>query len=302
MDILNDIFDLAYEHRNIVEFDGAINLMKGAMMCSDIISTVSPTYAREIHDSHFAHGLDPIINMQTDKIRGILNGIDIYSYDPGSDTKIFASYNSGNFKNKAKNKLQLQTIMNLPAGDNIPVISLITRLVGHKGIDLLTGAMNELGATIPVQFIILGKGDREYELMCESFSERYPEKIGVRIGYDNEIARKMFAGSDMIIMPSRFEPCGITQMIASRYGAVPIVRETGGLKDSIMPYETDGGKGNGFTFGDYMSDSIIEVINRACAVYNDKEQWAELIKRVMDWDFSWDQSAKEYIKMYEELL
>ena len=301
MSILYDIFDIPFEYKHVLEFDGAMNLMKGAMMCSDIISTVSPSYAKEIHDFRYAHGLDPIINMQTGKIRGILNGIDTESYNPADDKKIFSNYDSGRINNKLENKLQVQTIMNLQKNDQIPVIAIVTRLVRHKGIDLIVGAMNEL-VKLPIQIVMLGKGDREYELLFESFRERFPDKIGVKIGYDNEISRRIFAGADMIIMPSKFEPCGITQMIASRYGAVPIVRETGGLKDSIMPYETDGGKGNGFVFTDYVSDSVTEVIVRACEVYKDKVKWAELIKRVMEWDFSWGQSAKEYIKMYDELM
>ena len=301
MSILSDVFDIPFEYKHILEFDGGINLMKGAMICSDIISTVSPTYAKEIHDFRFAHGLDPIINMQTEKIRGILNGIDTDSYNPKTDSKIFVNYDINSINKKPENKLQLQMIMNLQKNERIPVIAIITRLVKHKGIDLVVGAMNEL-TKMPIQFVLLGKGDREYELLFESFRERFPDKIGVIIGYDNEISRRIYAGADMLLMPSKFEPCGITQMIASRYGTVPIVRETGGLKDSIMPYETDGGKGNGFTFTDYVSDSIVEVINRACAVYNDKAKWDELVKRVMEWDFSWAQSAKEYIKMYNELL
>ena len=301
MSILEDIFDIPYKYKHILEFDGAINLMKGAMICSDIISTVSPTYAKEIHDFRYAHGLDPIINLQTDKIRGILNGIDTESYNPKTDSKIFANYDSENINAKLENKLQLQTIMDLVNDDQIPVIAIVTRLVRHKGIDLIVGAMNEI-VKLPLQLVVLGSGDREYELLFESFKERFPEKISVKLGFNPELARRMYAGADMLLMPSKFEPCGISQMIASRYGAVPMVRETGGLKDSIIPYETDGNKGNGFVFTEYASDSITEVINRACAIYRDKEKWAELTKRVMDWDFSWGQSAKEYVKMYNELL
>jgi len=298
---LANIFDISYEHKQLLEFDGGINLMKGAMMCSDIISTVSPTYSREIHDYRAAHGLDPIINMQTDKVRGILNGIDTDSYDPAADEKIFENYSADDPGKKLDNKLQLQTIMNLPAQDDVPVIGIITRLVGHKGIDLITGAMNEL-INLPVQFIILGSGDRGYELALESFAERFPDKIAIKIGFNNELARRIYAGADMLLMPSRNEPCGISQMIAARYGTVPLVRETGGLKDSITPYETDGGAGIGFTFTEYASDSIVEIIDRALAVYKDINKWRELVIRVMNCDFSWSQSAKEYIKMYEELL
>jgi starch synthase len=301
MSILEDVFDISYAHRELLEFDGAINLMKAAMMCADIISTVSKTYSQEIRDPGIAHGLDPIINMQSHKIRGILNGIDTDSYNPATDSKISVNYDADCPEKKIRNKLQLQTVMNIQTDENIPVVAIVSRLVSHKGIDLLAGAMKEL-VNLPMQFVLVGKGDREYELAFEAFDERYAKKVGVRIGYDNEISRKTFAGADMVIMPSRTEPCGIVQMIASRYGAVPIVRETGGLKDSIIPYETDGGCGNGFTFYDCTSGNIVEAISRALAVYGDKEKWAQLVKRVMNWDFSWEQSAKEYIKMYNDLL
>ena len=301
MSILQEIFDIPYGYKNILEFDGGINLMKGAMICSDIISTVSRTYAKEIHDFRYAHGLDPIINMQTAKIRGILNGVDYESYNPKTDAKIFSNYDSGSIDNKLANKLQLQTVMNLQKDDQIPVIGIITRLVRHKGIDLIVGAMNEI-VKLPVQIVILGSGDREYELLFESFHERFPDKVGVKLGFNNELARRIYAGADMLLMPSKFEPCGISQMIAARYGTVPLVRETGGLKDSIIPYETDGDKGIGFVFSEYASDSITDIINRACTVYRDAKKWRELVKRVMEWDFSWAQSAKEYIKMYDELL
>ncbi|MCL2099813.1 MAG: glycogen synthase, partial [Oscillospiraceae bacterium] len=274
MSILHDVFDIPFDHKNTLEFDGAINLMKGAMTCSDIISTVSPSYAEEIHDCRSAHGLDPIINMRTKDMRGILNGIDTDSYNPATDDRIFTNFDADSPGKKIDNKIQLQTIMNLPAQDDMPLIGVITRLVSHKGIDLITGAMNEL-VELPVQFIVLGSGDRGYELSLESFAERFPDKIAIKVGFNNELARRIYAGADMLLMPSRSEPCGISQMIAARYGTVPLVRETGGLKDSIIPYETDGGSGIGFTFTDYRSDSIVELVNRAAAVYKDTEKWNE---------------------------
>ena len=301
MPILEDIFDISFEYKTVVEFNGLINLMKGAMMCSDIISTVSPTYAKEIHDYRYAHGLDPVINMQTDKIRGILNGIDTESYNPKTDSKIFVNYDSESAEKKSENKLQLQTIMDLPKNDQIPVIAIVTRLVGHKGIDLIAGAMNEI-IKLPLQFVVLGSGDREYELQFEMFRERFPDKVRVHLGFSPELARRIYAGADIFLMPSRFEPCGLSQMIAARYGAVPVVRETGGLKDSIMPYDAEKGEGIGFVFTDYSCESITEAINRAFTAYNDKEKWADLVKRAMEWDFSWENSAKEYIRMYNELL
>lgn len=296
--ILHDIFDIPYHFKDKVEFDGQINLMKGAIMCSDIISTVSPNYAKEIHDSYYAYGLSPIINMQTSKMRGILNGIDIESYNPETDAKIFKNYTADDISGKMENKLHLQNKLNLPPDESIPMVAMITRLVRHKGIDLVVGAMHKL-AKLPVQFVILGKGDREYELQLESFAETYPDKVRAVIKFDNEMSRKIYAAADMLLVPSKFEPCGITQMIASRYGTVPLVRETGGLKDSIIPYET--GNGIGFTFYDYVSDNIVDVIDRALSVYTDNETWGSLVNKVINWDFSWENSAKEYLKMYNEL-
>ena len=300
-DILEDVFDISSIHRQVLELHGDINIMKGAMMCSDIISTVSPSYAKEIHDMNSAFGLDPIVNMLSGKIRGILNGIDIEFFNPETDAKISANYSAENPGDKARNKAQLQTVMNLPNEERVPVISIVSRLVFAKGVDVLADVMEELVKQQPAQFIVLGSGNRDYELRFEALSERFGNRIGVKIGYDAELARKIFAGSDMIIMPSRSEACGLTQMTASRYGAVPIVMSTGGLKDSIIPYEPEGG-GNGFVFENCGFDSVTDAVNRACSVYNEPEKWTELVKRVMKWDFSWEQSAKEYIKMYKELL
>jgi len=303
MSILHDIFDIPQDFKKILEFDGEINLMKGAMMCSDIISTVSPSYAKEIHDYHYAYGLDPIVNMQSTRIRGILNGIDVNSYNPATDEIIDEKrrYDSDSIDKKVENKLYLQNRLYLPEAGDIPMICIITRLVRHKGIDLLVGAIDEL-AELPMQFVLLGKGEREYELLFESFQERYPDKIRAVIDFNNELSRLMYAAADMMIMPSKFEPCGITQMIASRYGTVPIVRETGGLKDSIKPYDIESDTGNGFTFIDYESEKLIDAIKRAIDVYNSKDEWRKLTGRVINWDFSWKQSAKEYLKMYDELI
>ena len=301
MSILGDVFDIPYHDKHIVEFDKSINLMKGAMTCSDIISTVSPSYAREIHGWDYAHGLDPVINTQTHKIRGILNGIDTESYDPKTDTKIVESFNSSDISGKLQNKLQLQTIMGLPKDERIPIIAVITRLVSHKGMDLIIGAMHDI-LQMPVQFVVLGSGDRDYERQFELFSESFPDKISVHLGFNSDLARRIYAGADMFLMPSKSEPCGLSQMIAARYGTVPLVRATGGLRDSIIPYESEDGQGIGFVFEDYRRESITEIISRAYAVYNDTEKWEELVKRVMNRDFSWGLSAKEYIKMYNELL
>jgi Glycogen synthase len=262
---------------------------------------VSPSYAMEIHDYRYAYGLDPIVNMQSTKIRGILNGIDTASYNPADDKNIHERYDAGSIGKKSANKLYLQDSLRLPKEKDIPMICIITRLVKHKGIDLLIGAMNEL-VELPLQFVLLGKGDSDFESRFEYYQDRYPDKIRAVIDFDNRLSRIIYAAADFAIMPSKFEPCGITQMIASRYGTVPIVRETGGLKDSIKPYDGETDSGNGFTFFEYESEKVVEVVKKALEVYNNKDEWSKLTERVINWDFSWQKSAIEYLKMYDELI
>jgi len=302
MPILEEIFDISFAHKNLVDFSGRINLMKGAIMCSDLVTTVSPTYAKEIHSYEYAHGLDPIINMETAKMRGILNGIDYDAYNPKTDDKIFLQYDAESIDNKLENKLQLQTIMGLQPLGHIPVIAMITRVTKQKGFDLIDNAIYELG-NMPLRLLIFGDGD--YEGKCDYFQKIFPDKIRYRRGYNADFARRMYAGADMILMPSEFEPCGLSQMIAARYGTVPVVSSTGGLADTITPYDESGadkGKGIGFVFAKHDKDGMVKAISRACEIYRDGDKWRELVYRCMNRDFSWGHSAKEYIKTYSELL
>ncbi|MCL2813447.1 MAG: glycogen synthase GlgA [Oscillospiraceae bacterium] len=301
MDILEDIFDISYSHRHILEFDGDINLMKGAIVCAGRVSTVSPAYAGEIHDPNFACGLAPVVNLETNKIRGILNGIDTASYDPAADPKIFCKYDSGSIEKKLENKICLQKETGLQKNKDIPVIAMITRLTEQKGLDLVLEAINEIMA-LPLQFVIMGGGDKKYEQSFEQLAAQFPEKMSAYIGFDPDLARRIYAGADMFLMPSKFEPCGLGQMMAARYGAVPIVRETGGLKDSILPYDQTNESGNGFLFADYSSKALMEALWEALAVFGDGRNWAALTKRAMESDFGWERSAGEYMKMYEELI
>ena len=301
MDILEDIFDISYGFKHILEFDGEINLMKAALACSDLVSTVSPSYAMEIRDPEYARGLAPVIKSQAHKIRGILNGIDTQSYDPKNDSKIFARYDSQTIEKKLENKLYLQTLAGLQRNERLPVIAVITRLVEHKGIDLILGIMDEMLA-LPLQFVVLGSGDAGYERKFEMLSERFPEKMSAHIGFDPDLARRIYAGADMFLMPSKFEPCGLSQMIAARYGSVPIVRKTGGLGDSILPYDETNEAGNGFTFAGYSHSELAGAMHSALEVHGDAKKWAALAKRAMESDFGWGRSAGEYMKMYDELL
>jgi len=297
--IAEDVFDLHGKEKSIIEYNGSINLLKGAMETSDIISTVSESYSKEIFDDYYAHGLAAIISKNALKIKGILNGIDTDFYNPENDKALFENYSKDNIKNKYLNKLNLQSMAGLPQNKNIPVIGIISRLVKHKGFDLIMNGIEEV-LKEKVQFIILGKGDRGYELYFKSLQERYHEKVAARIDFNSDLARKIYAGSDFLLMPSISEPCGIAQMIASRYGTVPIVRETGGLKDSI--HDLSLGFGNGFTFCEQNFEVLTNTIKRALKTYSDKEDWEKLVETVMSVDFSWNKSAEKYYDMFQTLL
>jgi len=290
MDIIEDVFGISKSFARYLEYDGLINLVKGAIQCADKISTVSPTYAKEILSPYFSHGLDRVLELNKGKITGILNGIDVESYNPLTDTALFANYDAENIQNKAINKRELQKMLALPPNDNVPILSFISRLVPHKGLDLIKCVIEDL-LQQKMQIVILGKGDTVYENYFLDLQKIFSDKVRAVISYNNDLARKIYAGSDIFLMPSKSEPCGLSQMIASRYGAVPIVRQTGGLLDSI----TDE---NGFTFNNYNAHEMLEKIKHALHFYEDKPKWQELVKKVMRADFSWDKSAKEYIKLY----
>lgn len=294
-----DVFDIHGKEKGVIEYKGAINLLKGAMESSHIISTVSESYSKEIFDDYYAHGLAEIINKNSSKIRGILNGIDTEFYNPETDEALFENYNIKKIEKKALNKLNLQSLSGLPQDKDVPVIGIISRLVKHKGFDLIINAMEEM-LKEKVQFIIIGKGERGYELFFKSLQDSYHEKVYTRIDFNSDLARKIYAGADLFLMPSISEPCGIAQMISSRYGTVPIVRETGGLKDSIK--DASLGEGNGFTFSQQTSQALYDAVKRALKVYDNKDDWSKLVESVMKIDFSWKKSAEKYYEMYHSLL
>lgn len=298
LSIAEDVFDLHGKEKTIIEYNGSINLLKGAMETANIISTVSESYSKEIFDDYYAHGLAEIIKKNSSKIKGILNGIDIEAYNPETDDALFENYSINNIKNKSLNKQNLQSLSGLPQDNGVPLIGIISRLVKHKGFDLIINAMEEI-LKEKVQFVIIGKGDRGYELFFKSLQDSYNEKVSVRIDFNSDLARKIYAGADLFLMPSISEPCGIAQMISSRYGTVPIVRETGGLKDSIK--DASLGEGNGFTFSEQTSQALYDAIKRSLKVYNNKEDWSKLVESVMKIDFSWNKSAQKYYEMYYSL-
>ncbi len=298
LDILEDLFGISYHYQYLVEFDRCINLMKGAIECCECFSTVSPTYASEIKDPYYAHGLDGIVRRNEFKLRGILNGIDPDYYDPSTDEAIFANYSAEHPENKAVCKEELQKMLGLPVKPNTPIIAMISRLVSHKGLDLVREVIEQV-LRQDVQFILLGTGDSFYEGYFSDLARRYQGKVVSIISFNSDLSRKIYAGADIFLMPSKSEPCGLSQMIASRYGTVALVRETGGLKDSISPY---GAGGNGFTFSNYDAYDMLYVINEALGVYRMKDEWARLVKKAMETDFTWSTSAKYYEQMYLDLL
>lgn len=299
-EILGDLFGLGEECESLVQFGDCLNLMKGGIECSNRVTTVSNTYANEILDPWFSHGLHPILKERSYKLSGILNGIDVENYDPETDKDIFFNYNAKDFSNKSKNKAALQEMFGLPVKEDVPVMGIVTRLVSHKGLDLIKRIMWELLSLTDMQLIVLGSGDAEYEEFFKKLQADFPDKVGLRIGFIPDMARKIYAGSDLFLMPSKSEPCGLSQMVALRYGTIPIVRETGGLKDTIT--DSGDGKGNGFTFKSYDAYDMFDAIKRSLAAYSDKAYWNKLVERALKCDNSWGKSAREYIKLYEELM
>ena len=301
-EILGDVFGLGEQHEQLLDFGGTLNLMKGAIECADVVTTVSPTYAEEILDPWFSHGLDPILRERQYKLHGILNGIDTDIYNPETDKAIAKNFSAKDPAGKKEDKADLQREFSLPVRDDVPIIGMVSRLVSHKGLDLVKAVLDELLSTTDVQLVVLGTGDWEYENFFREIEARYPGKVGLRIAFIPDLARKIYAGCDMFLMPSLFEPCGLSQMIAMRYGAVPIVRETGGLKDTVEPYNDQTGGGNGFTFDRYDAGLLLDAINRAkTAYFTNRYHWDEVVQRDMDKDVSWENSAKQYKGLYLEL-
>ena len=273
-----------------------LNFMEIGIGYGDVVNTVSPTYAEEIKYAYFGEGLEWITNRKY--IHGILNGIDTDVFNPET-TKGIVHFNKDSLDKKRENKYLLQKKLGLPKSD-VALISIISRLVEGKGLDLVSAALENLLQYDAIQIVILGSGDRFYEDYYNYLAWKYPDKFKVYLGYNGQLANEIYAGSDMFLMPSRYEPCGLSQMIAMRFGTIPIVRETGGLKDSVKPYNIFTDEGNGFSFTNFNADDMLFTIKVAEGIYYDKPDiWEKLIKRNMDLDFSWDRSAKEYEKLYE---
>ena len=302
--ILHDVFALNYEQYSLMNYGGCINLMKGAIESADIVSTVSPKYAKEITTPEYSHGLYHILRDNTHKLRGILNGIDYTYYNPAIDPVIEKNFSVKTIKDKYDNKTALQEKLGLPEDENIPMLAIISRLASHKGLDLISEIAYNLMESQDAQLVVLGKGEARYEQFFLDLQARFPDKVRALIEYDRDLSKRIYAACDIFLMPSKSEPCGLSQMIASRYGAIPVTRETGGLYDSIKGYyEADGEiYGNGFTFANYSAAELKERTEAAIALYNRPRKRRALIEKIMNTDFSWNVSATSYLDMYRSLL
>ncbi len=298
LDILEDLFGISNDYRYLVEYDNCINLMKGAIECCEKVSTVSPRYAEEIKTAYHAHGLQDIICKNHFKLCGILNGIDPDYYNPETDKSLFANYNAEKPENKKVCKAELQRMLGLPVRAEVPVVAMITRLVSHKGLDLVKAVIEEFLAQ-DVQFVLLGTGDSMFEHYFGDLQNRYKGKVVSCITFNADLSRKIYSGADIFLMPSKSEPCGLSQMISSRYGAIPVVREVGGLYDSIKPY---GAGGNGFTFANYNAYDMLYVLREAVNLFYNKDEWKKLVYKAMTTDFTWKNTAKFYEEMYADIL
>ena len=297
---LGDLFglDRGWVDDGTLLLDGDLNLLKGAILTADAVNAVSPTYAQELKNPYFAHRMEGILTQCGYKLSGVLNGIDMKLYDPAADPRIAANYTAEDVSGKAADKAALQKALGLRPEPETPIIAMVSRLVTHKGLDLIREVMGDI-MELPVQFVLLGSGDAAYEDFFRHAAERWPERMAIRLGYDEALSMAIYAGADLFLMPSRSEPCGLSQMIAMRYGTVPIVRETGGLKDTVQPYEAWRDAGTGFTFANYSSADMLHVIREAVYLYKDyPDAFARLRRRAMERDFSWNRSAGDYLKIY----
>ena len=303
-DTLGDLFGLdhGWWDDGTIAMDGDVNLLKGALLMADAVTAVSPTYAQELKYSYFAHGMESVMNACDHKLYGVLNGIDMKRYDPATDADLAANYSADDLAGKAVDKAELQRMLGLRQDPDVPIIGMVSRLVAHKGLDLVCEVLRDI-MELPVQMVILGRGDHRYEEFFRWAQRQYEGRLVAYLAYDEAMATRVYAGSDLFLMPSKSEPCGLSQMIAMRYGSVPIVRETGGLKDTVQPYESWRDSGNGYTFADYNSGDMLYVIRAAAGLYRDyRDAYSRLQKRGMTQDFSWNRSACEYRRIYENVL
>lgn len=277
----------------ILEFYGKINILKGGIVFSDIINTVSPTYSKEIQTKEFGFGLEGVLSKRKQSVFGVLNGLDYSIWNPETDKLIVKNYSSLNLQDKYKNKEELQRICKLPIKMDIPLLGIVSRLAEQKGFDILASSIEAI-CKMDLQLVILGTGDLKYHIILEDLAKKFPKVISLHLKFDNPLAHKIYAGSDIFLMPSKYEPCGLGQMISLRYGTLPLVFKTGGLADTVT-------KDNGFVFDKYRKEDLIKTVEKAIQTFKNKKIWLELIQRAMQYNFSWQESAKQYLKLYEAM-
>lgn len=283
-----------------LEYQGVLNFFKGGLLAADKITTVSPTYAEEIKQPYYGEKLDWVLRYRQDDLVGILNGIDTDKFNPMTDPNLTVNYRSSLDK-KLANKLAFQEQVGLPVSRDIPLLSIVSRLVDQKGLDLLAYILEEM-LGLDLQLVVLGTGEKQYEDMFRYFEARFPDKLRAILAYDENLAHRIYGSSEILLMPSRFEPCGLSQMIAMRYGTIPVVRETGGLRDSVGSYNKYTGEGNGFSFSNYNAHELLFTVQNVVRMYHeDKESWKGIVKNALNTDFSWKTSAEAYLKLYNEL-
>lgn len=282
-----------------VEFWGHLSYLKAGLVYADVISTVSETYAREIQSSEeFGKGLEGLLNFRSKDLYGIINGIDYNLWDPAKDDYISSNYDESDLRGKGRSKRSLKKNQKLKKG-KVPLIGIVSRLADQKGFDIIAGALDKI-MEMDVQFVILGTGDPKYHEMLEEMAEKYGDKMGVNLRFDDPLAHMIYAGSDIFLMPSRFEPCGLGQMIALKYGTLPLVHKTGGLADTVTDYTENPNQGNGFVFDEYSSEALLSAIERAVEVYSNKRKWNTIVKKCMKIDHSWKNAVKKYMELYEK--
>ncbi|WP_199425571.1 glycogen synthase GlgA [Thermaerobacillus caldiproteolyticus] len=302
-EILGDLLNLSDRYFTIeyLEFYGNVSFMKAALVSADVITTVSPTYKEEIQTEYYGERLDGLLRARQRDLIGILNGIDDEIYNPKKDPYIAVPYDHSTIARKGINKHALQEHFGLSTEEDVPIIAMVTRLTKQKGLDLVKCVFHDILAE-NVQFIVLGTGDWEFEHFFSEMAATYPEQVKVYIGFNEELAHKIYAGADLFLMPSKFEPCGLGQLIALQYGAIPIVRETGGLNDTVQSFNEFTGEGNGFSFKNFNAHDMLYTIRRALSFYEQKDVWEKIVKEAMSRDYSWAQSAFKYNQLYADLM
>ncbi len=302
-DVMPDVLGLDWKYFNNgdLEFYDAVNFMKGGIIYADAITTVSKTYAKEIQYPYFGEHLDGLLRSREQDLSGIVNGIDYSVYNPRTDKYIFETYDEESLDRKLDNKIALQKSLGLPERRNVPLIAIVSRLVEPKGMDLVVRMMDEILQHEEIQLVVLGTGEKRYEDWFKGLAWRYPKKVSVNIYFSNELAQRIYAGADIFLMPSKYEPCGIGQLIALRYGTIPVVRQTGGLKDTVQQYNKYTQEGNGFVFENYNAHEMMYALKRALSFYGNYEIWHKIQFNAVQADYSWKRSAKEYEALYERL-